>query len=418
LNYTGIASLQPPTIESKMSKIIGAVEIGTSKAKAVVGEVAEGKSLSIVGMATRPNEGMRKGEIVDFQKVATSVHTALAEAEKMSGTTVDSIYLAQTGAHLSASVLRASANVSSSDLRVSASDLQRAADEAKRRQPGEGRSYVHYVRMPILLDGRPVDDPVGMIGKKVEIVYWAIEGNDSAIRANLDVANNYGMEVDDLILSSIASSTLVAGPDLKRAGVLVIDLGSGVTDLAIYRSGHIVYTGVIPVGGDHITGDLAMGLRVFEPYAEKLKLAYGLAQPDPLSEDEKVWMTNEKTIGDRAVSRKAITSIVHVRVAELFEIIAKELGDLLNPDDLGAGVILTGGGSRLPGIEQVAHTILGVPARKGIFPSGIGKDLAQPENATVLGLLHYGLEDHRLPGQPKNNEKPGIFSKIGGLLGI
>ena len=129
-------------------------------------------------------------------------------------------------------------------------------------------------------------------------------------------------------------------------------------------------------------------------------------------------MTNEKTIGDRAVSRKAITSIVHVRVVELFEIIAKELGDLLNPDDLGAGVILTGGGSRLPGIEQVAHTILGVPARKGIFPSGIGKDLAQPENATVLGLLHYGLEDHRLPGQPKNNEKPGIFSKIGGLLGI
>ena len=265
-----------------MSKIIGAVEIGTSKAKAVVGEVTEGKSLSIVGMATRLNEGMRKGEIVDFQKVATSVHTALAEAEKMSGTTVDSIYLAQTGAHLGASVLRASANVSSSDLRVSASDLQRAADEAKRRQPGEGRSYVHYVRMPILLDGRPVDDPVDMIGKKVEIVYWAIEGNDSAIRANLDVANNYGMEVDDLILSSIASSTLVAGPDLKRAGVLVIDLGAGVTDLAIYRSGHVVYTGVVPVGGDHITGDLAMGLRVFEPYAEKLKLAYGLAQPDPI----------------------------------------------------------------------------------------------------------------------------------------
>ncbi|MDG1173085.1 MAG: cell division protein FtsA [Opitutales bacterium] len=401
-----------------MSKIIGAVEIGTSKAKALVGEVSEGKPLSIVGMATRPNEGMRKGEIIDFNKVGTSVHTALAEAEKMSGTTVDSIYLAQTGSHLSGSVLRASANVSSSDGRVSASDLQRAADEAKRRKPENGRSYVHYVRMPILLDGRPVEDPVGMIGKKVEIVYWAIEGNDSAIRANLDVANSYGLEVDDLILSSIASSTLVAGPDLKRAGVLVIDMGAGVTDLAIYRSGHVAYTGVIPVGGDHVSGDLAMGLRVFEPYAEKLKLTYGLAQHDSSAQDEKVWITNEKTIGDRAVSRKAISSIIHVRVVELFEIIAKELGDFLNPEELGAGVVLTGGASRLPGIEQVASMVLGVPARKATFPSEIGKDLAQPENATVLGLLHYALEDNRLPGQPRSKENSGILSKIGGLLGI
>lgn len=401
-----------------MSKIIGAVEIGTSKTKAVIGEVNEGNSLSIVGMATRPNEGMRKGEIMDFQKVAHSVHTALAEAEKMSGTTVDSIYLAQTGSHLSGAVLRARANVSSADGRVSVEDLQRAADEAKRRNPEDGRSYVHYVRMPILLDGRPVDDPVGMIGKNVEIIYWAIDGNDSALRANLDVASNYGLDVDDLILSSIASSTLVAGPDLKRAGALVIDLGAGVTDLAIFRSGHVVYTGVIPVGGDHITGDLAMGLRVFEPYAEKLKLTYGVAQSESNTQDEKVWITNEKTIGDRSVSRKAITQIIHVRVVELFEIIAKELGDFLNSKDLGAGVILTGGGSRLPGIEQVASTILGVPVRKGTFPAEVGKDLAQPENATVLGLLHYGLEDRRLPGQPKSSEGKGILSKIGGLLGI
>jgi cell division protein FtsA len=401
-----------------MSKIIGAVEIGTSKTKAVIGEVNEGNSLSIVGMATRPNEGMRKGEIMDFQKVAQSVHTALAESEKMSGTTVDSIYLAQTGSHLSGTVLRARANVSASDGRVSAEDLQRAADEAKRRKPEEGRSYVHYVRMPILLDGRPVDDPVGMIGKNVEIVYWAIDGNDSALRANLDVASNYGLDVDDLILSSIASSTLVAGPDLKRAGALVIDLGAGVTDLAIFRSGHVVYTGVIPVGGDHITGDLAMGLRIFEPYAEKLKLSYGVAQPESNTQDEKVWITNEKTIGDRSVSRNAITQIIHVRVVELFEIIAKEMEDFLNSKDLGAGVILTGGGSRLPGIEKVASTILGVPVRKGTFPAEIGKDLAQPENATVLGLLHYGLEDRSLPGQPKSAEGKGILSKIGGLLGI
>jgi len=401
-----------------MSKIIGAIEIGTSKAKALVGEVSEDNSLSIVGMSTRPNEGMRKGEIIDFRKVAASAHAALEEAEKMSGTTVDSVYVAQTGSHLSGSVLRASANVSSADGRVCADDLQRAADEAKMRKSSEGRCYVHYVRMPILLDGRPVEDPVGMIGKKIEIVYWAVEGNESAIRMNLDVAMNYGLNVDDLILSSIASSTILTGPDLQRSGVLVVDIGAGVTDLAIYRSGHVVYSGVVPVGGDHVTGDLAMGLRVFESYAEKLKITHGTALSNPNDQDEKVWITNEKSIGDRTVSRKAISSIIHARIVELFEIIAKELGDLLNPNDLGSGVILTGGGSRLPGIEQLASTILGVPARKGIYPPSISKELAQPENATVLGLLHYGQEDHGLPGQPKADQKTGLFSKLGGLLGI
>jgi cell division protein FtsA len=401
-----------------MSKIIGAVEIGTSCAKALVGEVTEGKSLNIVGKSVRKNEGMRKGEIVDFRKVASSVHAALEEAEKMSGTTVDSVYLAQTGAHIKGSFLRGSANVASPDGRVSVDDLQTAANEAKRKQPASGRSYVHHVRMPIQLDGRSVEDPVGMIGKKVELIYWSIEGDESAIRMNLDLAHNYGLEVADLILSSIASSTMVAGPDLRRAGVLVIDLGAGVTDLALYRNGNVAYTGVIPVGGDHLTGDLSMGLRVLEPYAEELKIEYGKSQSDPSDADQQLWIIGNKTIGDRKVPRKTMTDIIHVRIVELFEIISKELGDLLDTSELGAGVLLTGGASRLPGIEQLASKVLGVPVTKANFPSGLGNELAQPENSTVLGLLHYGLEDHGLPGEQHKQASSGFIKKLGGLIGI
>ena len=223
-----------------MSKIIGAVEIGTSKAKALVGEVTENGKLSIVGMASRPNEGMRKGEIVDFRKAADAVHASLEEAEKMSGTTVDSVYLAQTGTHLRGQMRFGSASVSSSENRVSASDLDRASKEAKRRQPEEGRSYVHHIRTPMLLDGRPIEDPVGMIGKKVDLGYWSVDGDDQAIRQALHVITNYaGLEVADLILSSIASSTMMAGPDLRRAGVRVVDLGAGVTDLSLYRHGYV-----------------------------------------------------------------------------------------------------------------------------------------------------------------------------------
>ncbi len=404
-----------------MSKIIGAVEIGTSKAKALVGEVTENGKLSIVGMASRPNEGMRKGEIVDFRKAADAVHASLEEAEKMSGTTVDSVYLAQTGTHLRGQMLFGSASVSSSENRVSASDLDRASKEAKLRQPEEGRSYVHHIRTPMLLDGRPVEDPVGMIGKKVDLGYWSVDGDDQAIRQALHVITNYaGLEVADLILSSIASSTMMAGPDLRRAGVLVIDLGAGVTDLSLYRHGYVAYTGVIPVGGDHLTGDLSMGLRVLEPYAEKLKIEHGKASPDPSDADEDVWIIGNKTIGDRSIPRKAISDVIHVRIVELFEIISKELGKLLDPAELSGGVLLTGGGSKLPGIEIVATKVLGLPVRKATFTPGIDSELATPENATVLGLLHYGLEDHgRPPGQKESDEQsPGFFGKLAGMVGI
>tara|TARA_B100000242_G_scaffold223403_1_gene164176 strand:- start:1888 stop:3096 length:1209 start_codon:yes stop_codon:yes gene_type:complete len=401
-----------------MSKIIGAVEIGTSQAKALVGEVGEDGSLNIVGMASRPNEGMRKGEIVDFRKAAAAVHAALEEAEKMSGTTVDSVYLAQTGAHLDGQMLRGSAFVASSDNRVAVDDLQRAESEAKRRQPETGRSYVHHVRTPIVLDEKVVEDPVGLIGKKIDVGYWSIDGDDQAIRSALHVISNYSLEVDDLILSSIASATMVAGPDLRRAGSLVIDLGAGVTDLVLYHQGYVAYTGVIPVGGDHVTGDLSMGLRILEPYAEKLKIEHGKASPDPSDDEEDVWIIGNKTIGDRSVSRKAISDVIHVRVVELFEIIRKELGSLLDANELKGGILLTGGGSQMPGIEQVAGKVLGLPVRKAGFPPGIEPELAQPENATVLGLLHYGLQDHSLPGQKKDQEQTGFLEKLAHTFGI
>ncbi len=318
-------------------------------------------------------------------------------------------------------MLFGSASVSSSENRVSASDLERASKEAKLRQPEEGRSYVHHIRTPMLLDGRPIEDPIGMIGKKVDLGYWSVDGDDQAIRQALHVITNYaGLEVADLILSSIASSTMMAGPDLRRAGVLVIDLGAGVTDLSLYRHGYVAYTGVIPVGGDHLTGDLSMGLRVLEPYAEKLKIEHGKASPDPSDADEDVWIIGNKTIGDRSIPRKAISDVIHVRIVELFEIISKELGNLLDPAELSGGVLLTGGGSKLPGIEIVAAKVLGLPVRKATFTPGIDSELATPENATVLGLLHYGLEDHgRPPGEKESDEQsPGFFGKLAGMVGI
>ena len=169
----------------------------------------------------------------------------------MSGTTVDSVYLAQSGSHLKGRMLQGSSYVSSSDSRVTSHDLERASEEAQRRQAEEGRNCVHFVRTPILLDGQVRDDPVGMHGKKVDLSYWAIDGEEQAMRPAIHVISNYNIEVSDLIVSSIASATMVSESDLRRAGVLVIDLGAGVTDFVLYRQGFVAFSGVVPVGGSY-----------------------------------------------------------------------------------------------------------------------------------------------------------------------
>jgi len=400
-----------------MSKILAAVEVGTSSAKALIGELTDAKGLNVVAASSVPNEGVRKGQVVDYRKAAAAVHAALEEAEKAAGTNVDEVYLAQTGNHLRGNRLVGTALTAAADDRVEDSDLARAAEEAKRKQPVEGRSYIHHVRSPILLDGRMVDDPVGMHGSNIEIGYWAIDGDDHAIKETVDIISGYGrVALADLFISSIASGAILAGPDLQKAGVLVVDLGAGVTDYVLYRDGHVAVTGVVPVGGDHVTGDLSMGLRIGEPYAEKIKIEHGKATVSKTDSEEEVWLIGNKTIGDRTVSRKAICDVIHARVVELFEILGKELGDLIDPEEVAGGVLLTGGMSALPGIDVIARKVLGLPVERAAFPDGIEGALADPANATVLGLLHYGLRDNDR-GSPVAESK-GLFKKLAHLVGI
>ena len=400
-----------------MSKILGAVEIGTHKAKAMVGVLSPTGDLKVVAASSVRNEGVRKGEIVDYRKAASAVHAALEDAEKKAEAKIDEIYLAQTGSHLRGTQLRGSSSTAASDNRVEFSDVERASEEAKLKQSEEGRSFVHHVRSPILLDDRIVEDPVSMFGSSIEVGYWAIDGDDNAIQESYDIVHGYGrLDITELFVSSVASGAIVAGADLQHSGVLVVDIGAGVTDYVLYRHGHIAATGVVCVGGDHISGDLSMGLRILEPYAEDIKIEHGKATVDESDAKEDVWLIGNKTIGDRTVSRKSICQVINARVVELFEIIAKEIGSLLDPDVVASGILLTGGGSLLPGIDRVAENVLGLRAEKASFPSGIEGELADPGNATVLGLLHYGLKDNPIPAE--RNGSQGLLKKLGHLVGI
>lgn len=373
------------------SRIVGAVEIGTAKIAVVIGEMVAGRSVNIIGYAESSSAGVRKGQIWNFKDVSNAVHATIASAEKSAQVSCDVAYLAQTGRHLQGCRNFGTARVSGNQGCVSERDVLRALEEAKCKELAEDRVYIHHIRNPFRLDGRREYDPVGLSGEHLEAGYWSVHGNERILQDSIRVLNHYGLDVADMIISSIASGVMVAGEADKEAGCLVLDIGCGTTDYAVYRDGYIVRTGVLAVGGDHLTNDLAMGLRIHRKLAEKLKVQNGSARLDKADRKDPVWLVGDLTIGDRQIPRYAINQILHARVEELFQIVREDLGELGSRDHLAAGCFLTGGTARLPGIVEVGRQVLGLDVSLGEPPSWINDALRGPEYSTAIGLLHYAL---------------------------
>ena len=372
-------------------KIIGAVEIGTSKVVVLVGEIVGDRSLNIIGRGQVSSYGLKKGDIVNFRNVSGRTQDAILVAEKNAGTTIEAVYLAQTGGHLKGFFNKGSVTVSSPDNRVDKSDMQRAVENAKRKQLPPGRVYIHHIRNGYRLDGRPVENPASMRGEHLEVGYWHIHSDEKKLTDHIHVINGMGLKVEDVIVSSIASGCIVTNEAEKKNGVLVIDIGCGTTDYVLYRKSYIVRTGVIPVGGDHITNDLSMGLRIGCRHSEKLKLRFAKAMLDPKDKNDQVWLIGDMSIGDRRIPRLAIYKIVQARLKEIFQIVRDELGASLDSRNIAGGVVLTGGTSRLPRIANLAGRVLGMSARQGKPQSWVREGIRVPEYTTVLGLLYYGL---------------------------
>ena len=398
-------------------RIVGAIEIGTSKITVLVAEIVGGRSLNIIGTSRATSEGMRKGQIVSLRDVSDCTHAAIAAAEKSSGAQIDSAYLAISGAHLQGFADSGVTTVSSSDSIVTEADIRRARENAKMRNLPQGRLYIHHECCGFMLDGRHVADPVGMQGERLETGYWHIHGDERITADHLHVINGIGLNVECMVVSSIASASVVAGDDEKKNGVLVMDIGAGTTDFALYRAGTIVRTGVVPVGGDHLTNDLAIGLRMNARYAESVKLRFGKAVIDNADKNDTVMLIGDLTIGDRPIPRVAIHKILRSRVEELFMIVKNSLGSEINQQNLPSGVILTGGTSRLSHICDVAQEVLGVPAHIGTSPAWVSDpELLVPECSTALGLLSEGfatkLSSYREEKSKRwVNKITGIFSR-------
>lgn len=398
---------------SSKTRFIGAVEIGTAKITALVGEFT-GRELAIIGYGECPSRGVIKGAVVDYKAASECTHRALEVAEQSAGERIDYVYLAQTGAHLEGFYHEASVLVKSADNMVSQLDVDTVCGLATNKELPPGRIVVHNIRRPFKLDGRSVPgSPENLVGHRLEAGYWIVHGLENKIADNIHVIRGFNVVVKDLVLSSLASGHMVTTAEERQNGILAIDIGAGTTDYVLYSEGRPIVTGVLPVGGVHMTNDLALGLRLTEGQAEKLKQRHGRAMLSPGAKIEKVWLDGTYAIGDRQFPRYTIEQIIHARTWEIFEVVKKKLGSHFTPELCAAGVVLTGGTSKLPAIADCAAKVFGVPAHIGEPPPSVSENLRDPGFSTALGLLYYGLSTQADQAAPRQvRRKTGFFQKL------
>ncbi len=396
---------------SSRTTFIGAVEIGTSKISVLVGEYT-GRELAIIGRGECSSRGVIKGTVVDYKAASESTHTALQQAERDAGERIDTVFLAQTGGHLEGFYNEAAVNVKASDNMIEPGDVQTVCDLAKAKQLPAGRVVVHHIRRPFRVDGRLVPgSPENLVGQRLDVGYWTVHGQEQRLADNIHVIRGFNLEVRELVLSSLASGHMVTSAEERQHGVLAIDLGAGTTDFVLYRDGAPHTTGVVPVGGTHLTNDLSIGLRLTEGQAEKLKLRFGRASVLTKDKAQKVWLDGNFAIGDRQFSQQAIEQITSARTWELLEVVKKKLGNAFSPETCAAGVVLTGGTAKLPGLAEAAAKVFGVPAHLGEAPSWVNENMRDPGYHTGLGLLYYGVSAQAEKAGP-GRRGSGFFSGV------
>ena len=393
---------------SSRTNFIGAVEIGTSKITVLVGEYT-GRELAIIGRGECSSRGVIKGSVVDYKAASECTHSALEQAEREAGERIELVFLAQTGGHLEGFYNEASVSVKASDNVIDAGGINMVCDLAKSKELPAGRMVVHNIRRPFRVDGRLIPGtPEHLVGQRLEVGYWTVHGQEQRLADNIHVIRGFNLEVRELVLASLASGHMVTAPEERQHGVLAIDVGAGTTDFVLYRDGGPHTTGVVPVGGTHLTNDLSIGLRLTDGQAEKLKLRFGRANLQVRDKTQKVWLDGNFAIGDRQFPLLAIEQITAARTWELLEVVKKKLGNAFSADSCAAGVVLTGGSAKLAGIAETAAKVFGVPAHLGEAPTWVSENLRDPAYHTALGLLYYGVSAQA--------EKSAPARRAGGFL--
>lgn len=377
---------------SKKDFIVG-LDIGTTKICCIVGEVSKDDPsiIDIVGIGTAPSTGLRKGCVINIDSTVESITKAIEEAELMAGVEISNVYTGIAGGHIKS--FNSTGIVAIKDKEITEQDVQRVIDAAKAVAIPLDREVIHIIPQEYIIDDQDgIRDPVGMAGVRLEAKVHIVTGAVSSAQNIIKCANKAGLNVAEICLEPIASAEAVLTQDEKELGVVIVDIGGGTSDIAIFKDGAIVHTSVLAIGGNHITNDIAVGLRTPQHEAEKIKIQHGCALSSLVKPDETIEVSGVGGRKSRVLSRRLLADIIEPRVEEMFSLIQREIQKTGYADLLSAGLVITGGTTMLEGMPELAEFVFEMPVKRGIS-HGIGglRDVVNtPKHATGVGLLKWG----------------------------
>ena len=413
---------------TKQEKLICGLDVGTSKVCTIIGEMTRDNHINILGMGTSPSLGLQKGVVVNIEQATAAIASTIEQAERQAALKVGEVFVGVTGGHISSVNSRGVVAVAKANRDITGDDVARAIDSARSVTLPSQREMLHVIPRTFVIDGQDgVRDPVGMSGYRLEVETHIATGAISALNNLLKGVQRTGVEVEELVFSPLAASEAVLSDAEKRLGVCLLDIGAGTTDIALYIDGSIWHTAVIPVGGNNITNDISMVLRISPESAEKLKIKYGDASvtgpykglyadyygKGPIKHDFRSRMRQEEDDSDASsspdemletdslevgrkiqVSRNLLNEIIHARTRQLFDMVQAEIKKSGYDGMIPAGLVLTGGTANLTGITDAAGHVLRLPVRIGA-PRGLSEvagPMSIPPFAASVGLVLWGMK--------------------------
>ena len=388
--------------------LIVGLDVGTSKVVAIVGEIGDDGEIEIVGLGSHPSYGLKRGVVVNIESTVQSIQRAVEEAELMAGCQINGVFAGIAGSHIRS--LNSHGIVAIKDKEVTSSDVDRVIDAARAVAIPADQRIVHILPQEFIIDNQDgIKEPIGMSGVRLESRVHIVTGALSAAQNIIKCVRRCGLEVDDIILEQIASSYSVLLEDEKDLGVCLVDIGGGTTDIAVFTEGAIRHTAVIPIAGDQVTNDIAVALRTPTQYAEEIKIKYACALAQLASPEDSIEVPSVGERPPRRLQRQTLAEVVEPRYEELLTLIQAELQRSGFEDLIAAGIVLTGGSSKMEGLAELAEEIFHVPVRIGVphTVTGLVDVVRNPIYATGVGLLMFGHQ-HARERAPEGTESGGV----------
>ncbi len=398
----------------KNTYIVG-LDIGTRKVAVIIGEVTEERKVEVIGIGAADSKGLRKGVVVDLEATTSAIRKAQEEAELMAGVEIQSAFVGISGAHIKSFNSRGVIAVSGKNREISREDIRRVIDQSKAVSIPPDREIIHVIPQEFVVDEQDgIKAPLGMSGIKLEVNVHIVTSAITSVQNLRTCVERAEIEIEQIVLSQIATADSILTHDEKELGVGLIDIGAGTTEVAIFERGSLWYTSIIPIGGDNFTNDIAVGLRTPIPEAEKIKKKFGCVAGPALEEQETIEVPSVgKARKPRILGRQILADIIQPRAEEIFRLVDGDIKRMGYEKSLNSGVVLTGGTSLLEGLEEVAEEIFDLPVRRG-DPSGVSglvDRVSTPDYATAVGLILHGFSHWQDRGLSQDKKK-GMWARM------